>query len=176
MIASLMGGGEDIVSLLVRFCVLTKEGAVGFGFCPNKGGLVRPSCPVGFGAKSDPDGENGVEGGGGGTPEGSGGRAGSDIDGNLSEDASSDKIRGVKNFPKRGNFKSEENRGSGAWSLPGDRECLLYILQAVSAQTDRVNGPGVIFRPKFLCYYYASHLLRWATHSSHPYVMWEPGG
>jgi hypothetical protein len=105
MIASLMGGGEDMVSLLVRFCVLTKEGAVGFGFDPNKGGLVRPSCPVGFGAKSDPDGANGFVGVVGGPPEGSGGRAGSDIDGNLSEDASSDKIRGVKKFSKAGKFQ-----------------------------------------------------------------------
>ena len=32
----------------------------------------------------------------GGPPAGLGGRAGSDIDGKLSEDASSDKVRGVK--------------------------------------------------------------------------------
>jgi hypothetical protein len=33
-----------------------------------------------------------------GPPLGSGGRAGSDIDGNLSEDAISDKFRGVKSL------------------------------------------------------------------------------
>jgi hypothetical protein len=49
-----------------------------------------------------------------GPPAGLGGRAGADIDGNLSEDASSDKVRGVKKGENPENFKNSEKRGSEA--------------------------------------------------------------
>ena len=81
-----------MVSLLCRFWTLTKGGAVGFG-----GGLGGPkSTPRPLPLVIDPDGAKGLVGVEGGPPAGLGGRAGSDIDGNLSEDASSDKVRGVK--------------------------------------------------------------------------------
>jgi hypothetical protein len=44
------------------------------------------------------DGAKGFTGVVEGPPLGSGGRAGSDIDGNLSENANSDKVRGVKSL------------------------------------------------------------------------------
>ena len=65
---------------------------MGFG-----GGLGGPkSTPRPLPLVIDPDGAKGFVGVEGGPPAGLGGRAGSDIDGNLSEDASSDKVRGVK--------------------------------------------------------------------------------
>ena len=65
---------------------------MGFG-----GGLGGPkSTPRPLPLVIDPDGAKGLVGVVGGPPAGLGGRAGSDIDGNLSEDASSDKVRGVK--------------------------------------------------------------------------------
>src|SRR4030088_3108324 len=81
-----------MVSLLCRFWTLTKGGAVGFG--GGLGGLNSTPCPLPL--VIDPDGAKGVVGVVGGPPAGLGGRAGSDIDGNLSEDASSDKVRGVR--------------------------------------------------------------------------------
>ena len=87
-----MEGREEMVSLLGRFCALTKGGAVGFG-----GGLGGPKrAPRPLPCVIDPDGAKGLVGVVGGPSEGLGGRAGSDIDGNLSGDASSDKVRGVK--------------------------------------------------------------------------------
>ena len=81
-----------MVSLLSRFCSLTKEGAMGFG-----GGLGGPKrTPRPLPCVIDPDGAKGLVGLVGGPSEGLGGRAGSDIDGKLSEDASSNRIRGVK--------------------------------------------------------------------------------
>src|SRR3977135_2186443 len=83
----------EMVSLLWCFCALTKAGAAGFGpgLKPLKGLLAAaPSANI------DPDGAKGLVGVEGGPPAGLGGRAGSDIDGNLSEDAISDKVRGVK--------------------------------------------------------------------------------
>ena len=81
-----------MVSLRCRFWTLTKGGAVGFG-----GGLGGPkSTPLPLPLVIDPVGAKGLVGVVGGPPAGLGGRAGSDIDGNLSEDASSDKVRGVK--------------------------------------------------------------------------------
>ena len=112
------------MSLLVRFCVLTKEGAAGFGFVPNIGPLRRLS-PSPFGAISDPDGANGFVGVVGGPPDGSGGRAGSDIDGSLSEDASSDKVREVKVCKNPENFKNSEKRGSEACQGKGRRPLLI---------------------------------------------------
>src|ERR1700709_997994 len=101
----------EMVSLLWRFCALTKAGAVGFGpgLKPLKGLLAAaPSASI------DPDGAKGLVGVEGGPPAGLGGRAGSDIDGNLSEDASSDKVRGVKKSKNPENFKNSEKRGSEA--------------------------------------------------------------
>src|ERR1700704_6439396 len=92
MISSLMVGLGEIVSLLWRFCALTKAGAVGFG--GGLGGPKRTPRPLPW--VIDPDGAKGLVGVVGGPPAGLGGRAGSDIDRNLSEDASSDKVRGVK--------------------------------------------------------------------------------
>ena len=87
-----MEGRGELVSLLWRFCALTKEGAMGFG-----GGLGGPKrTPRPLPCVIDPDGAKGLVGVVGGPSEGLGGRAGSDIDGKLSEDASSDKVRGVK--------------------------------------------------------------------------------
>ena len=81
-----------MVSLLWRFFALTKGGAIGFG-----GGLGGPkSVPRPLLCVIDPDGAKGLVGVVGGPSEGLGGRAASDIDGNLSGDASSDKVRGVK--------------------------------------------------------------------------------
>src|SRR4030081_3474537 len=69
-----------------------KGGAVGFG-----GGLGGPKrAPRPLPCVIDPDGVKGLVGVVGGPSEGLGGRAGSDIDGKLSEDASSDKFREVK--------------------------------------------------------------------------------
>ena len=80
-----------MVSLLWRFCALTKVGAVGFG--PK---LKPLRALLAAAASIAPDGAKGLMGVVGGPSSGLGGRAGSDIDGNLSEDASSDKVRGVK--------------------------------------------------------------------------------
>src|ERR1700710_1642698 len=82
----------EMVSLLWRFCALTKVGAVGFGpkLKPLEGLRAAAAASI------DPDGAKGLMGVVGGPSAGLGGRAGSDIDGNLSEDASSDKVRGVK--------------------------------------------------------------------------------
>src|ERR1700710_2652602 len=104
----------EMVSLLWRFCALTKVGAVGFGpgLKPMKGLLVAaPSANI------DPDGAKGLVGVVGGPPAGLGGRAGSVIDGNLSEDASSDKIRGVKDvkIPKISKIRK---RGEAKHAIP----------------------------------------------------------
>ena len=81
-----------MVSLLWRFCGLTKGSAMGFG-----GGLGGPKrTPRPLPCVIDPDGAKGLVGVVGGPSEGLGGRSGSDIDGKLSEDASSDRVRGVK--------------------------------------------------------------------------------
>ena len=62
----------------------------------------------------DPDGAKGLVGVEGGSLAGSGGETGSDIDGNLSEDAISDKVRGVKKGKNPENFKNSQKRGSEA--------------------------------------------------------------
>ena len=83
---------------------------MGFG-----GGLGGPnSTPRPLPLVIDPDGAKGLVGVVGGPPAGLGGRAESDIDGNLSEDASSDKVRGVKKSKNPENFKNSEKRGSEA--------------------------------------------------------------
>ena len=83
---------------------------MGFG-----GGLGGPnSTPYLLPLVFHPDGAKGFVGVVGGPPAGLGGRAGSDIDGNLSEDASSDKVRGVKDVENPENFKNSEKRGSEA--------------------------------------------------------------
>ena len=103
-----------MVSLLWRFCALTKAGAVGFGpgLKPLKGLLAAAAS-----ANIDPDGAKGLVGVEGGPPAGLGGRAGSDIDGNLSEDASSDKVRGVKDvkIPKISKIRK---RGEAKHAIP----------------------------------------------------------
>ena len=100
-----------MVSHLWHFCALTKVGAVGFG-----GGLWGkiPRQLASKGVSIDPDGAKGLVGVVGGPSSGLGGRAGSDIDRNLSEDASSDKVRGVKKSKNPENFKNPEKRGSEA--------------------------------------------------------------
>ena len=110
MISSLIVGLGEIVSLLWRFCALTKAGAVGFG--GGLGGPQRTPRPLPW--VIDPDSPKGLVGVEGGPLAGLGGRAGSDIDGNLSEDASSDKVRGVKDVENPENFKNSEKRGSEA--------------------------------------------------------------
>ena len=87
---------------------------MGFGSCGCWSAAIRrpASKPVSI----DPDGAKGLVGVVGGPPAGLGGRAGSDIDGSLSEDASSDKVRGVKDVKipkisknrKRGEAKHKE--------------------------------------------------------------------
>ncbi len=65
-----------MVSLLSRFCALTKGGAVGFG--GGLGGPKRvPSRPLPLDIA--PDGAKGLMGVVGGSPKGLGGRAGPDI-------------------------------------------------------------------------------------------------
>ena len=110
-----------MVSLLCHFWTLTKGGAVGFG-C----GLGGPkSTPRPLPLVIDPDGAKGFVGVVEGPPAGLGGRAGSDIDGNLSEDASSDKVRGVKVCKNSENFKNSEKRGSEACQGKGRRPLLI---------------------------------------------------
>jgi hypothetical protein len=92
MISSLIVGLGEIVSLLCRFWALTNGGAVGFG--GGLGGPKRTPRPLPWAV--DPDGAKGFVGVVGGPPAGLEGRAGADIDGNLSEDANSDKVRGVR--------------------------------------------------------------------------------
>jgi hypothetical protein len=92
MISSLIVGLGEIVSLLWRFCALTKGAAAGFG--GGLGGPKRTPRPLPW--VIDPDGAKGLVGVVGGPPVGLRGRAGSDIDRILSEDANSDKVRGVK--------------------------------------------------------------------------------
>src|ERR1700710_2320505 len=110
----------EMVSLLWRFCALTKAGAMGFGCrCSRSSAAIRrpASKPVSI----DPDGAKGLVGVEGGPPAGFGGRAGSDIDGSLSEDASSDKVRGVKGVKvlkiskirERGEAKHGQGKGRG---------------------------------------------------------------
>jgi hypothetical protein len=93
MISSLIVGRGESVSLLRRFCALTKGAAVGLG--GGLGGPKRTPRPPGA---IELDGAKGFVGVVDGPPLGSGGRAGSDIDGILSEDAISDKVRGVKSL------------------------------------------------------------------------------
>ena len=94
---------------------------MGFG-----GGLGGPkSTPRPLPLVIDPDGAKGLVGVVGGPPSGLGGRAGSDIDGNLSEDASSDKVRGVKKSKNPENFKNSEKRGSEACYPSGEIWLLL---------------------------------------------------
>src|SRR4030081_3222552 len=64
------------------------------GVCGGLRGSTRTLRPLPW--VIDLDGAKGLVGVVGGPPGGLGGRAGSDIDGNLTEDASSDKVRGVK--------------------------------------------------------------------------------
>ena len=99
-----------MVSLLWRFCALTKVGAVGFGpkLKPLEGLRAAAAASI------DLDGAKGLMGVVGGPSAGLGGRAGSDIDGNLSEDASSEKDHGVKRCKNPENIKNSEKRGSGA--------------------------------------------------------------
>jgi hypothetical protein len=62
-----------------------------------------------------------------GPPLGSGGRAGSDIDGNLSEDASSDKVRGVKSFVKIPKISKIRKRGEAKHEAFPVLKSALYI-------------------------------------------------
>jgi hypothetical protein len=88
-----MGRMGEMVSLLRCFCVLIKGVAEGFIFIRPAEGPGRRVC---WGPKLNSDGAKGLEGVVGGPLSGLGGRAGSDIDEILSEDAISDKVRGVK--------------------------------------------------------------------------------
>jgi hypothetical protein len=93
MISSLIVGQREIMSLLRHFCALTKGAAAGFGGglgCPKR--IPRPPGDM------ELNGAKGFVGVVEGPPLGSGERAGSDIDGNLSEDASSDKNHRVKSL------------------------------------------------------------------------------
>jgi hypothetical protein len=75
MTSSLIAGLGVRVSLLWRFCALTKGGAVGLG-----GGLGGPKrTPRPLPLVMDPDGAKGFVGVVGRPPDGSGGRAGLDI-------------------------------------------------------------------------------------------------
>jgi len=97
---------------------------VGFG-----GGLGGPnSTPRPLPLVIDPDGAKGLVGVVGGPPAGLGGRAGSDIDGNLSEDASSDKVRGVKDvkIPKISKIRK---RGEAKHVIPqAGFFCFFYLI------------------------------------------------
>jgi len=88
MITSPMVGRGDLVSLRCRFCVLTKGGAVGFG-----GGLAGPNNTR---EVEEWDRPGGGFCGGGSPCRASWMRGGADIDRIPSEDAGSDKFRGVK--------------------------------------------------------------------------------
>ena len=85
---------------------------MGFG-----GGLGGPKrAPRPLPCAIDPDGAKGLVGVVGGPSEGLGGRAGSDIDGKLSEDASSDRVRRVKykKLSKFSNVRKIEEAERGA--------------------------------------------------------------
>src|SRR4030081_1704568 len=86
------------------------------GVCGGLRGSTRTLRPLPW--VIDLDGAKGLVGVVGGPPAGLGGRAGSDIDGNLSEDASSDKVRGVKKSKNPEYFKNPEKRGRQAFFYP----------------------------------------------------------
>ena len=85
------------------------------GFGGGLGGPKSTPCPLPL--VIDPDGAKGLVGVVGGPPAGLGGRAGSDIDGSLSEDASSDKVRGVKDV-KNPKILKIRKRGEAKHAIP----------------------------------------------------------
>jgi hypothetical protein len=93
MISSLIMGRGEIVLLLRHFFALMKGAAMGFG-----GGLDGQKRTLSPPGAIELDGAKGFVGVLEGPPLGTGGRAGSEIDGNLLEDAISDKVRGVKSL------------------------------------------------------------------------------
>jgi hypothetical protein len=121
MISSLIVGREEIVSLLRRFWTLTKGAAAGFG--GGLGGLKRTPWPPGA---IELDGAKGFMGVVEGPSLGSGGRAGSDIDGSLLEDAISDKVHGVKSLQKFRKF--QKFRIEGKRSMPSLLAVFLFFL------------------------------------------------
>ena len=103
------------------------------GFGGGLGGPKRTRWPLPW--VMDPDGVKGFIGVVGGPPAGLGGRAGSDIDGNLSEDASSDKVRGVKDVKIP---KISKIRKRGGAKLVSPRASFFFYL-IISVFYSRVN-------------------------------------
>src|SRR3981081_181905 len=103
--------------------MLTKGGALGLG-----GGLGGPkSTPRPLPLVSAREEVKGFVGVVGGPPAGLGGRAGSDIDGSLSEDASSDKVRGVKDV-KILKISKIRKRGEAKHALFFKEFSMIYIM------------------------------------------------
>src|SRR4030081_2623241 len=121
------------------------------GVCGGLRGSTRTLRPLPW--VIDLDGAKGLVGVVGGPPGGLGGRAGSDIDGNLSEDASSDKVRGVKDVKipkiskirKRGEAKHAKERSGGPFLY---RQDPLWRSRASTSQRNFHNIPA----PSILAY------------------------